>query len=290
MKKRLSFGLTALALTALGVVARLWQRNTAFEPETGLLTPGMPATYLVVAVALAAAVGLFLLGRWAAKDAPIESYLTAFSLPHPAVLALYVLSGALLVAGGVWGIMDYLDAATPSSVLWLILSIVLIPAGACVGLVGWINGRREEAKGRFAWPLLLPGYCACLWLILAYQARTTHPNVMGYAMIMFAAVCAAVFCYVAASFSFEKPRTGTGLWLGGMSTVLLGMACVDFALEGDRMCLFIALGYGVYALGQTLCLIWRCEVPAALTRWTPPPEKPKEAEKTEETEVKDHEQ
>ncbi len=285
MKKRLTFGLTALGLTALGVVARLWQRNTAFEPETGLLTPGMPATVMVVAVALIAAVGLLLLGRWAAKDAPIESYLTAFSLPHPAVLALYVLSGALLVAGGVWGIMDYRDAATESSVTWLLLSIALIPAGACVGLVGWINGRQEEGKGRFAWPLLLPGYCACFWLILTYQSRTTHPNAMGYVFILFAAVCAAVFCYVAASFSFEKPRTGTALWLGGMSMVLLGMASVDLALEGDRMCLFIALGYGIYALGQTACLIWRCEVPASLTRWTPP-----EPEKTEETEVEDHEQ
>ncbi len=290
MKKRLTFGLTALGLTALGVVARLWQRNTAFEPETDLVTPGMPATYLVVAVALIGAVGLFLLGSWAAKDAPIESYLTAFSLPHPAALAFYVLSGALLVAGGVWGIMDYLDAATESSVTWLILSIVLIPAGACVGLVGWVNSRRDEGKGRFAWPLLLPGYCACGWLILSYQARTTHPSTMGYAFILFAAVCVAIFCYVAASFSFEKPRTGTALWLGAMSVVLLGMASVDLALEGDRMCLFIALGYGVYALGQTLCLIWRCEVPASLERWTPPPEEPKEAEKTEETEVEDHEQ
>ena len=145
MKKRLTFGLATLALTALGVVARLWQRTTAFEPETDLVTPGMPTTYLVVAVALAAAVGLFLLGRWAAKDAPIESYLTAFSLPDPAVLAVYVLSGILLVAGGTLGILDY-RAALEKNVPWLILSVALVPTGACVGLVGWINGRREEAK------------------------------------------------------------------------------------------------------------------------------------------------
>lgn len=278
------FSLAALALTALGAVARLWQRNTAFEAETDLLTPGMPATVMVVAVALVAAVGLLLLGRWAAKDVATESYLAAFSLPHPAVLAVYMLSGVLLVAGGTLGILDYRSAAEPS-VFWLLLGVALIPTGACVGLVGWLNGRKEEARGRFAWPLLLPGYCACGWLILSYQSRTTHPNVMGYVFILFAAVCAAVFCYAVASFSFEKPRTGGTLWLGGMSVVLLAMASVDLALEGDRMCLFIALGYGLYALGQTLCLIWRCEVPAALTRWTPP-----ENEKTEETEVEDHEQ
>ncbi len=289
MKKRLTFGLAALALTALGVGARLWQRATAFEPETGLLTPGMPATYLVVAVALVAAVGLFLLGRWAAKDAPIESYLTAFSLPHPAVLAVYLLSGVLLVAGGTLGIMEYRTAPEPS-VFWLILGVALIPAGAGVGLVGWLNGRREEGKGRFAWPLLLPGYCACGWVILTYQARSTHPTIMGYACILFGAICVAIFCYTAASFSFEKPRTGTALWLGALSVVLLAMASVDLALEGDRMCLFIALGYGLYALGQTACLIWRCEVPAALERWTPPPEEAGETEKTEETEVEDHEQ
>ncbi len=289
MKKRLTFGLTALALTALGVVARLWQRNTAFEPETDLLTPGMPATVMVVAVALIAAVGLLLLGRWAAKDAPIESYLTAFSLPDPAVLAVYLVSGILLVAGGTLGILDY-RTAVEKNVAWLILSIVLIPTGAFVGLVGWVNGRREEARGRFAWPLLLPGYCACLWLILAYQARTTHPNAMGYAFILFGAVCVAIFCYAVASFSFEKPRTGTALWLGAMSVVLLAMASVDLALEGDRMCLFVALGYALYALGQTACLIWRCEVPAVLERWTPPPEEPGDPEKTEETEVEDHEQ
>lgn len=287
MKKRLIFGGAALGLTALGAGARLWQRSTAFEPETGLLTPGMPATFLVVAAVLAAAVGLLLLGRWAAKDAPIESYLTAFSLPHPAMLGLYVLSGALLVAAGVLGILDYRAAAEPDG-FWLALSVALVPTGACVGLVGWVNGRREEAKGRFAWPLILPGYCACGWLILSYQARTTHPNVMGYVFILFAAVGAAIFCYAAASFSFEKPRTGMTLWLGAMSVILLAMACVDLALEGDRMCLCVALGYGLYALGQTACLLWRCEVPAALERWTPPPEPPEENEKTEETEAEDH--
>ncbi len=284
MKKRLIFGLTALAFTALGVTARLWQRNTAFEPETGLLTPGMPATVCVMAVVLAAAVGVFLLSRWAARGVAFESYLTAFSLPHPAALALYVLAGALLVAAGVVGILDYRSAAE-KSVPWLILSVALIPTGAGVGLVGWLGGQREEGKGRFAWPLLLPGYCACGWAVLVYEARTIGASVMGYVFILFGAACAAIFCYAVASFSFERPRTGGALWLGVMSAVLLAMACVDLALEGDRMCLLMALGMGIYALSQTACLIWRCEVPAPLTRWTPP-----ETEKTEETEVKDHEQ
>lgn len=282
MKKRLAFGLTLVVLTALAVLARLWQRRTAFEPDTGLLTPGMPATKCVVAVALLAAAGFFLLGRWLARDAKPGSYLAAFSLPHPAVLVLFVLAGALLAAAGMRGILSQLTPLGQRSVGRLLLSIALLPTGVSAALVGFLNSRKEEGKGRFAWYLLLPGYCACGWLILAYQDRSTSPNVMGYVFILFGAVCAAVFCYRAASFSFEKPRTGSALWLGGMSVVLLAMAAVDLADEGDGTALLICLGYLLYVLGQTMCLVWRCEVPAALTAWTPP-------EIPEETEVEEHE-
>lgn len=270
MKRSLALAGCVPVLAALAGGVRYWQRAVAFEPDTGLLTPGMPVNALVVAVPVLAAAVLFALSWLRAKDAP-ENYLAAFALPGKWMLALYVAAGALLVAAGTLCVLDYTQAITDEkSLARLVLGLALLPTGVSVALVGWLNGAKAEAKGRFAWPLLLPGYCACGWLIFEYQTRSIHPNIAGYVFILLAVACTAGFCYMAAAFSFERPRPLAALWTGSMSLVLLSMSGVDFALEDDRTPLLICLGYAGYVLAQTVCLLCRCARPAALERWTPP--------------------
>lgn len=282
MKKSWVFG-GLLTATLLGsMLCRLWQRRAAWE-DSGLLTPGHPSTYLLLALAGVAAVGFFLLGRWTAKGRSFESYLDAFSLPHKGLLALYALAGALMVAAGVVGLLRWAreEELTLSQIA---MSFVLLPGGMGAALTGWVNGQHEEAKGRFAWPLLLPAYAGCLWLIAVYQARATEPAVMGYAFAFLGGLCAVICCATVAAFSFEKPMPALTVWLGGVALTALGVELVDAMNAKDAVQALVALGYMLYLAGQCKCLLTRADQPADLERWTPPAET-----EDADNEVTDHE-
>lgn len=282
MKKRWVYGLF-LALTLAGAVAcRAWQRDAAWD-EGNLLTPGHPATYCLVAVVLAAAVGFFALGRWTVKGKTFSSYLDAFALPQKSLLAVYVLAGALMVAGGVAGLTQW-SQHVELTLSEKLLSLALLPGGLGTALVGWVNSQGQEAKGRFAWPLLLPAYVGCVWLVAVYQARATEPNVMGYVFTFLGAICAVACCYTVSAFSFEKPMPMLTVWLSGVAMTALGASLVDDAMAGDTVQMLVTFGYLFYLAGQTKCLLTRADEPAQLERWTPPAQ----TEETQE-EVQEHE-
>lgn len=267
MKKRWVFALMVIILLPAAMLCRLWQRRTAFE-ESGLLTPGMPATYCLLALAALAVVGFFLLGRWTAKDAAFESYLSAFALPQKGLFAVYLAAGAFLVAAGVLGVRERQLGLTDQLGRY-ILSVALLPGGLGIALVGWLNTQRREAAGRLAWPLLIPGVCGCLWLIAAYQSNTGNPNAMAYAPYLLGALCASICCYAIAAFSFEKPMPLLTVWTGGMALVALAVSLVDGADSVEKL---TALGYLFYLAAQLKCLLTRRDDPADLERWTPPVE------------------
>ncbi len=285
MKKRWVFALAVAALLPAGVLCRIWQRWAAFE-ESGLLTPGHPSTVCLMVVLALAAAGFLALGRWCAKGELPPGYLASFALPRRGLLAVYVLSGALLVAAGALGLWRW-SQGEELGLSEICLSAGLLPTGVSVGLVGWLGAQRGEAKGRFAWPLLLPGYCGCLWLIVIYQARATEPTVMGYAFAFLGAVCAVICCYAMAAFSFERPMPALAVWLGGVALVALGVSLVDATWAGDRTEQLVSAGYLLYVAAQAWCLLKRRDDPAELEAWTPP----QENETRDATiEVSDHEE
>lgn len=285
MKKRLVFGLTALALTLGAAGARSWQRQAAFEPGTGLLTPGHPATWCLVALVAVGALALLALAGWCVKGTQLTSYLRAFALPVSGLLAVYLLAGALLVAAGVLGLEEARQGLSTQTSR-AVLAGCLIPGGLCVALVGWLGAQRREAEGRFAWSLLGPGVCGCVWLVAAYQGHTANPTTMDYAPYLLGAACAVCACYTMASFSFEKPQSFWCLWLCGAGLVLLATAVADSLMGGETMALLVCLGYGLYLAAQLTCLLCRLEAEPRLEPWEPPAE---ETQHEAEIEVTDHE-
>lgn len=283
MKKRLTFGLATLALTVGAVFLRIWQRRAAYEPDTGLVAPGHPATVCLVALLVLGGLVLLALSRWCVRDGALTSYLRAFALPHRGLLALYLLSGALLVGAGALGLAQ-VQGGAEVQLSRTALSVCLIPGGLCVALVGWLNTQKREAEGRFAWPLLGPAVCACVWLVAAYQANTADPVVMDYALALLGAVCAACACYTMASFSFEKPQGMWCLWLCAMGLALLATKVADALRE--RTIPLVSLGYGLYLAVQLFCLLTHCEVSAQLESWRAPVDK---AEYDVELEESEHE-
>lgn len=285
MKKLLAFGLPLTAAVAGAASLRWWQRAAAFEPDTGLLTPGAAPTWCLLALFAAAAVVFALLGRWAARGAEWRGYLASFALPCRVMMLVYLLAGGLLVGAGLIGIQEH-QMYLNDQLSRYVFSIALLPTGLDLALVGWLNTQKQEAQGRFAWPLLVPGWSGCVWLIAAYQHHTAQPNAWAYAPYFLGAVCAVTACYAMASFSFERPRPAWCLWLCAMGLVLLATTVVDGWMTNDRYALLVCLGFMVYLAAQMKCLLYRGERPAELEPWEAPAED--ETEEVE-TEVTDHE-
>lgn len=277
MKKPLAFGLSLLAVVAGSAGLRYWQRAAAFEPGTGLLTPGAASTWCLVGLLVAAAAAFVPLGRWALKGGEWRGYLASFALPHRVLLAVYLLAGAFLVGAGMVGVRQY-QLGVDDQLSRYICSIALVPTGLDVALVGWLNAQRQEAQGRFAWPLLVPGWCGCVWLIAAYQAHTAQPNVMAYALYFLGAVCAVTGCYAMASFSFERPRPVWCLWLCAVGLTLLTTALVDAVMEKDSYKMLVCLGFMLYLAAQLKCLLCRAVKKADLEPWEAPAEQEEEVE------------
>ncbi len=284
--RQLSFGAAALAGVVGAVLLRRWQRASAFE-AAGYLIPGKPATWCFVGFLILAAAALFLLARVAAKEVrgTQRSYLAAFSMAdRPWIFVFYLLAGALLVAAGA---MEVTAQAWQEEVFLgrRVLGVLLAPTGLDLALVGWLNLQRQEGRGRFAWPLLIPGFCGCVWIIMAYQSQSFRHTPMAYGPYLLAVLCAAVAAYRFAAFSFERDRTALTLWVAALAAVLLAVAGPELWQEGDRTAALTCAGWWVYVTAQMWVMLCRLSRPAALEPWIAPADEREENE----PEVSEHE-
>ena len=69
------------------------------------------------------------------------------------------------------------------------------------------NNYRGEGQGKYSSSLLIPAYTACMWLIVAYQARTGDPIILDYVYQLFAVIAAVLGSYFMAGFGFERAKT-----------------------------------------------------------------------------------
>lgn len=268
MKRKMGFALvlSAVGLGLAGFFLRRWQLATAFEAASGLLTPGRPATAALIAViVLAAALAVGLSVALFRGEAP-KGYLANLAAPNLAVGLLTLLAGGLLFAGGVLGVRDY-ALHLDDRIVRLVLGVCLAPTGIAVGLIGLLGQQRREAKGRFHGALLAPGYCACVWLISAFQGHAANPNVMEYAFLLMGIVCVVFACYTAASFSFEKPRPILLAASSALGMVLLGVSAADHPWGMDLLTL---LGFEGYLIAQLICLVSCKARPPELEEWVAP--------------------
>lgn len=285
MKRYLGFGLplATAAFGAAGFFLRRWQLAVAFEPETGLLTPGSPATAALLALLVAALLALTALAVGTFRGgAPGRGYLAGFAAPHLAVGLFTLLAGALLFAGGALGIRDFALRMNDST-LRLALGVCLAVTGIAVGLIGLLGQQRSEGKGRFRTCLLAPGYCGCVWLVAAFQGHTANPNILEYVLLLAGILCTIFAGYAAASYAFESPRPVLCAVSSSMGVVLLATSCADRPWGMDRLAVY---GFALYLFVQLVCQVWCRLHPPALEEWTPPPQED-EGDETEQNGPKD---
>lgn len=214
MKKGSFFSLFALVAGIVGGVLRWKERQTGFEPETGLPIPGN--LYAILLMVLSGAVFLFfLIVTLRIRHIRIFWYDRASLTESPVFFAVYCIGAALTAIGGVLLVVQSLTG--PSlAVAQLILGVFAVAAGVALAWTAKGNyGQRE--KGRYRLRLLIPPFFCCYWLILSYENQAANPVVLQYVYELFAIICTVLAFYFIAGFDFSRARVKPALLFGWMA-------------------------------------------------------------------------
>ena len=260
MRKEIVLPSLAVGGGIVGLLLRRWELATAFEADTGLVTPNMPSTWALIIWSAVLAVVFILLCR--GKHRPFAGgYDAAFAAKGNTVyVTAMVLGGFLLLASAVLNYMGipaaYQEAVAaaragnaqgtplfnvlPRAILGLLSAISFF----CVLSTGK-NNYRGEGKGKFSFPLLAPAYMGCIWLIAAYQVRAGDPVRQDYIYELFAIIASLLGLYFTAGFSFERAKV--------FRSALFSLLGVYFSLVtlADGHELYVVLLYGFCILSLT---------------------------------------
>ncbi|WP_294550677.1 hypothetical protein [uncultured Pseudoflavonifractor sp.] len=260
MRKEIVLPSLAVGGGIVGLLLRRWELSTAFEADTGLVTPNMPSTWALIIWSAVLAVVFILLCR--GKHRPFHGgYDAAFAAKGNTVyVTAMVLSGFLLLASAVLNYMGipaaYAEAVAaaragnaqgtplfnvlPRAILGLLSAVSFF----CVLSTGR-NNYRGEGKGKFSFPLLAPAYMGCIWLIAAYQVRAGDPVRQDYIYELFAIIASLLGLYFTAGFSFERAKV--------FRSALFSLLGVYFSLVtlADGHDLYVVLLYGFCILNLT---------------------------------------
>lgn len=256
MRKEIVLPVVAAAMGAAGFALRKWELASAFEADTGLPIFGAPATGALIVLSIAAAVILFFLCR--AGYRPFTGgYDAAFAAKgNTAYAAVSVLSAFLLLVSAVLMIRSFLLRENTMATR-LILALLCVISFACI-LAGAKNNLRGEGKGKYSFILLMPAYMACMWLVVAYQARAADPVILDYVYELFAIIASLLGLYFTAGFSFERPKVRRASFFSLLGVYFSIVTLADSHDLASMLLYGFAILYLISNTAVMLCNVRRC--------------------------------
>ena len=260
MRKEIVLPSLAVGGGIVGLLLRRWELATAFEADTGLVTPNMPSTWALIIWSALLAAAFILLCRGKHRSFA-GGYDAAFAAKGNTVyITAMVLAAFLLLASAVLNYMGipaaYAEAVAAARAgnaqgtpLFNVLPRAILGALAAVSFFCVLStGRhnyRGEGTGKFSFPLLAPAYMGCIWLIAAYQVRAGDPVRQDYIYELFAIISSLLGLYFMAGFSFERAKV--------FRSSLFSLLGVYFSLVtlADGHELYVVLLYGFCILSLT---------------------------------------
>lgn len=292
MRKEIVLPSLAVGGGIVGLLLRRWELATAFEADTGLVTPNMPSTWALIIWSALLAAAFILLCR--GKHRPFAGgYDAAFAAKGNTVyITAMVLAAFLLLASAVLNYMGipaaYAEAVAAARAgnaqgtpLFNVLPRAILGALAAVSFFCVLstgrNNYRGEGKGKFSFSLLAPAYMGCIWLIAAYQVRAGDPVRQDYIYELFAIISSLLGLYFMAGFSFERAKV--------FRSSLFSLLGVYFSLVtlADGHELYVVLLYGFCILSLT------ANVTALLANDTRPEPRARRSHSEEEISAEDSE-
>ncbi|MDD4715006.1 MAG: hypothetical protein PHT34_00425 [Oscillospiraceae bacterium] len=227
-----------------GAILRNTERNTVFEPDTGLAVLWQPVTVALIALSVVLAALFFVSVRRMRPRTFPGGYAEAFYAPSSLYITLSVAAAFLLAAAGVLLVRDAVAGDTVS-VAWLLLGLFALFTAASV-LVTARSNFKGGKQGKYSLFLLVPAFFSCFWMVLAYERQAENPVLLQYVYELFAIICILLAFYFMAGFGFEKPkvrRTSFFLLMGIYFSILQmgdGRRLSEKLIDLFAACFFLA--------------------------------------------------
>lgn len=199
MKNKLFPILFAFPVTTgiCSAILRAYQFRNAFDPQTGILKIGEPATYGFIAVciiaALMAVIASFLLkGGFEIKSKKFGTILTAAM----SVSAVVILAHAGII---LFSLQDEFDLTH------LILALFSIYCAVSLLVMGkyQLAERNSTVYCIFS---AVPVFWACFLLILTFREKISDPVIANYVPLIFSYICILFFTYSMAAHILGKNK------------------------------------------------------------------------------------
>ncbi len=226
----ISVGAAALA----AALVRRWQLASAFEPDTGLATPGAQASVILVCLLVMAGAWLILLAMGRGGPDPARRWDMVFVTRGDPVFPVLTVASAALAALAVpvlfvvgvdqfqlYQMAREAGVQPPSNNGMLTLATA---AGALLAALGLLqmgrDGLSPGRRGKGGFSAALPGVAGCVWLMESFRAHAANPVQWDYAPQLIAIVAGMGFYMDFAGMSAGAPRPRRLLWMAGMTVIL----------------------------------------------------------------------
>ncbi|MGI5970561.1 MAG: hypothetical protein ACOX7P_02405 [Oscillospiraceae bacterium] len=201
MRKKIILPLFAAAAGFAGAFLRKMQRETGFEPDTGLAIAGNPwnlaliaLSIIVVAILLAAVSGM----RARETSGGFES--GEGNLTHFIMAALGSLA---LIMACLLELYIFLERGD-------MLRNLLLPLLGLSAVICQVVYTAAIFKGadyrRFGGAAVIPVFFLCFLLVICYKERAADPVILDYVYEFFAVICGILSFYYASGFFFLRCR------------------------------------------------------------------------------------
>jgi hypothetical protein len=237
MLERLKWPGLALILGGVGALVRRWQLATAFEETLNLHQPGSPASWVMAAFFVAAAVIFLLLACRAPSRLDVKGGLSrwdyAFAAENDLVFLLAMALAALLTlaaapflfqeASELMAIRKASHDQGENGLLQVILAVCAVPSAAALVYSG-ASAYRLRGRSRESIALLFPVLLSCVWLLEGYRANAADPVLWHYTPLLMAIGLSLLFQLDSAGLAFELGHPRRLLWLAAMTVVMCAVA------------------------------------------------------------------
>lgn len=201
--RKILYPLAALLFGAAGYFLRLRQLAEARDPNTGMLLPSGPETVHLVCLTLGAAAALLVFALTVPRSA--VDWRSAFHSRNP--LHRLLSCAAALGFGGAGALIGYrfwLDRRYGNPGIFRAVFAALLVVSCIAALLLLFRKVDREEEGSIL--PVLPGFSACVWLVLTYHGNASNPSTLEYIWQLLAVVSACLAWYYAAGFVFRRCR------------------------------------------------------------------------------------
>jgi hypothetical protein len=245
--------LTALGLLcagAFGAALRIWSLKTAYEAGTNLAIAGAPA--LIILIVYAVAIPLLALGAafWLQKNSSgAPSLYSGVSAP---MSLLGIVAAVAITAGCFLRLMSnvtLLAGGNRANLMVSLVDLLMFTGGVCMLWIA-VSGMHEGTRFHNSILPLVPGFAACMALVMFYQNNSRDPGVTHYCWILLSIMACVLALYHQASYAFDNPHPVRTQWATMTAGAYALLALPDAGSPSEVLIL----------VGIALWMVQRCAV------------------------------